>query len=632
MEASNHSKPAFDRRMSSRRVATASKSSLPMGTDENEDLPTLHALPSVLQALASDSMEARHAVLTQLNALIDSLPAEDLPEVCSIIRGSGTCAVLVNFLDEQALHEDALLALSNIASDAVDTRAAETRARLNDRGVVEHILPHLWSESFETVLYALAALVHFVNDLSQVRAFRLAKATRRVEELTASDDDVLVQFAQSCLYGMRAAAIALMSIVVQSLVRGFLLRVRLRRARAAAAQRDRDELATEIQRAREVVRALDAIRALEAAADSAATENTLERAGESANAHRDAEDKASAGRGVEGSATPRVGRKGRQPHQSQSPKSVLSWRHSKPMRPLEALERSAQIFDPRGQIKPTRQRQMTTMPFSSERRAVATEPLLPLGLAGLDRRGLQLDGNGRILLPATAHAPVPMQIPVRSATAIPRDRHATFAQLRIADRTRAHQNHLAASRSIESIRYSGERLGSSTTSMPSLPSLGTLKRQSPSTVPLQLSNLLSQSSARLVDIFRLMDTNGNGRLEPWELKAALSTLGYEATVRDASWQNASLPTKLYSERMWLLRCVQDEQEVTDLLHEFGGWNGSVTYGDLKRALSQRPAGISWHAGWCRNTIKSRDGGSPGRPMRGRVRFLSGGPPRSAGGL
>lgn len=67
----------------------------------------------------------------------------------------------------------------------------------------------------------------------------------------------------------------------------------------------------------------------------------------------------------------------------------------------------------------------------------------------------------------------------------------------------------------------------------------------------------------------------------------------------------------------------------NLISELGGEeSGYVTYSDLKRALSQRAVGISWHAGWCRNTIKSRDGGAPGRSHRrleGRVRFFAGGP-------
>lgn len=289
----------LDQRQPSRRVSGKLPVAAADPVDELDDWRPSPSgdLSSVLAGLNSGSDAEQLQSLTLLVSLIDDLPSDGLPPLCCTLRDCGACALLVDLLDKQALHQDVLLVLGNIAADAVDPEAFRTREVLTQCGIIRSILPYLWSESYESVLYALSSMVHFVGDVSQLEAFRLAKARIRIQELASSDDEMLATFASSCLEGMAGASVAVLVVVVQSVTRGFLLRIRLKKAKArltakreaaaaekkAAAEKLRlAEKAAEFKRAEAAKAAEDEDRARRAAAKAAQEEAAIRKAARAA--------------------------------------------------------------------------------------------------------------------------------------------------------------------------------------------------------------------------------------------------------------------------------------------------------------------------------------------------------------
>eukprot|EP00900_Chrysochromulina_parva_P005507 jgi/Chrpa1/14958/Chrysochromulina_OHIO_Genome00024020-RA len=162
-------------------------------------------LETMIKELTSGTEAARQTALAWLVDLIDGLPTAELLSVCAELRESGACAMLVKLLAVPALHEDALLVLSNIAADAVDVHAKQTRELLKREDVMNSIFPYLWTESYESVLYALAALVHFVDDVSQIQGLLIASARLRLQQIVEEGDDMLATFATSCIKRMPEA-------------------------------------------------------------------------------------------------------------------------------------------------------------------------------------------------------------------------------------------------------------------------------------------------------------------------------------------------------------------------------------------------------------------------------------------
>ena len=56
------------------------------------------------------------------------------------------------------MRENALLLLSNIVADAIDVEAAKTRTALKLESPLESLLPLLWTESYEELLFTLGIL------------------------------------------------------------------------------------------------------------------------------------------------------------------------------------------------------------------------------------------------------------------------------------------------------------------------------------------------------------------------------------------------------------------------------------------------------------------------------------------
>ena len=480
----------LETRPSSRRIAgrLLPKDTSIAGPVEYEMPP----LETMIKELTSGTEAARQTALAWLVDLIDGLPTAELLSVCAELRESGTCAMLVKLLAVPALHEDALLVLSNIAADAVDVHAKQTRELLKREDVMNSIFPYLWTESYESVLYALAALVHFVDDVSQIQGLLIASARLRLQQIVEEGDDMLATFATSCIKRMPEA-----TAMEKEAVRA----AEEQRAAMEAALPDTE---SEGEKARALIQSLEKIKAMEAAAEIAAKAAALERTTRThAERSRDRVAKAGAERAskaIEESLKRRVETDNRsngahRGHQSSHSRAGLfappARRQSDEaaprtaaevwIRPLNAFERSARILDPQGNFKPNILRPSALTPLGVRVRQPPTalppdEPLLPLGLAGLDRQGLKVDHNGRIVPPAGLRSPRP-----RRAALLSRRRLASLGskidQLRFPDLTRAHTHTslLTFAQGTAEVKRRGDPNLTVSASMPTLPSLRSLQ-------------------------------------------------------------------------------------------------------------------------------------------------------------
>ena len=467
--------------------------------DTNVAGPVEYKMPlleTMIKELTSGTDAARQTALAWLVDLIDGLPTAELLSVCAELRESGACAILVKLLAIPALHEDALLVLSNIAADAVDTHAKQTRELLKREDVMNSIFPYLWAESYESVLYALAALVHFVDDVSHIQGLLIASARLRLQQIVDEGDDMLATFATSCFKRMPEATV---------LEKEAVLAAEEQRAAMEAALPDTE---SEGEKARALIQTLEKIKAMEAASDlaaeiaakAAALERTTRMHAEQsrdrvANAGAERASKAieeSLRRRVETDSRSNGAHRGHQsshsraglhapPARRQSDEAAPCTAAEVWIRPLKAFERSARILDPQGNFKPNILRQAALTPLGVRVRQPPTalppdEPLLPLGLAGLDRQGLKVDHNGRIVPPAGLRSPRP-----RRAALLSRRRLASLGskidQLRFPDLTRAHTHtsHLTFAQGTAEVKRRGDPNLTVSASMPTLPSLRSLQ-------------------------------------------------------------------------------------------------------------------------------------------------------------
>ena len=66
------------------------------------------------------------------------------------------------------------------------------------------MLPHLWSEVYDTVLYALGTLLNLCADVAYVEMLQEAQVPTRLQELAESGDTHLERFAKGCFFSSLA--------------------------------------------------------------------------------------------------------------------------------------------------------------------------------------------------------------------------------------------------------------------------------------------------------------------------------------------------------------------------------------------------------------------------------------------
>ena len=150
-----------------------------------DDDPLASVLPSLVDGLrASDDYE-KVECLYQLAQIVDSAYGDEAISVCAFLRehrGIENIVELVKHSDEW-LHQTALLVLGNLATDAVDPRADETRAQLKATGGFESLLQHLFSTNTLTVTYALGAIRNTCAEPDYVLLMQQKGVVRRLQVL-----------------------------------------------------------------------------------------------------------------------------------------------------------------------------------------------------------------------------------------------------------------------------------------------------------------------------------------------------------------------------------------------------------------------------------------------------------------
>jgi len=106
-----------------------------------------------------------------------------------------------------ALHQLALVLVGNLASEAVDPEAQYTKAILKRRGAFGAVLPHLFSDDWTTLLYALGATQNLCTETQYVEELTAANGLERLQEILSMDDPQLAPFAQGCLDNVRQARV-----------------------------------------------------------------------------------------------------------------------------------------------------------------------------------------------------------------------------------------------------------------------------------------------------------------------------------------------------------------------------------------------------------------------------------------
>ena len=210
----------------------------------------LDRVPKLVDGLNDAALDVRIESLEGLALLVDSSTESDLAELCRIVRDRGGCEFLAHLMteDEPLVHQNAMLVLGNVASERVDASSVATKELLRRCGALELLIPHIWSEVYDTVLYALGALLNLCADVAYVEMLQDAQVPTRLQEIAECGDSHLERFAKGCLHNIREAILQLLALKsldctkLQALARGFLARRLARRLRA-----ERDWLAEQAQ-------------------------------------------------------------------------------------------------------------------------------------------------------------------------------------------------------------------------------------------------------------------------------------------------------------------------------------------------------------------------------------------------
>ena len=162
-------------------------------------------LPQLVGGLQAPGAADRAEALGQLAQIVDTSFGEDALVLGEYLRMSGGIDALVALLEDEEpmLHQTALLLIGNLASDAVDPNSVLTKGVLKEVGCFELLLPHLFSEDWLTLVYALGAVQNTCADAEHVGHLQQAGALPRLAALSKMGDAQIESYAQGCLANAR---------------------------------------------------------------------------------------------------------------------------------------------------------------------------------------------------------------------------------------------------------------------------------------------------------------------------------------------------------------------------------------------------------------------------------------------
>ncbi|KAL1526364.1 hypothetical protein AB1Y20_015078 [Prymnesium parvum] len=159
----------------------------------------------LVAALRSANPQEQGSALTQLAQLVDISFGEEAERLCAQLRAHGAMEEIGRLLEapEPYNHQMALLLVGNVASDAVDSQASLTRARLQRVDAFSKLLRYVFSSDWITLVYALGAVQNTCTELEYVEMMQRAGCVPRLQDLIRQGDEPIQQYAQGCLTNMR---------------------------------------------------------------------------------------------------------------------------------------------------------------------------------------------------------------------------------------------------------------------------------------------------------------------------------------------------------------------------------------------------------------------------------------------
>ena len=143
----------------------------------------LSILPTLIEGLEAFDDYDKVESLFQLAQIIDSAFGDEAAYVCQFLRdndGINNLLAMVENPDEW-LHQTSLLVIGNVATEALDPNAAETKRKIKEVGGFEKMLPHLYSENSTTVTYALGAIRNTCAEREYVMLMQRNGVVRRLQ-------------------------------------------------------------------------------------------------------------------------------------------------------------------------------------------------------------------------------------------------------------------------------------------------------------------------------------------------------------------------------------------------------------------------------------------------------------------
>ena len=159
----------------------------------------------IMDALKGGDDSQKEDALGNLAQIMDTSYGEDAEALCEYLRIAGGVALIAGLLAhaEPGIHQTALLLIGNIASDAVDPKAALTKKVLKRINAFDTLLGHLYSSDWMTLVYALGAVQNTCTEFEYVERMQEMGAVGRLQELVRAGDPQLEQYAKGCLANMR---------------------------------------------------------------------------------------------------------------------------------------------------------------------------------------------------------------------------------------------------------------------------------------------------------------------------------------------------------------------------------------------------------------------------------------------
>ncbi len=161
------------------------------------------SLAEVVTGLLADE-ETSAMAGRQLAEIVDNVEGGKAQAVGAAIRDFGAMQPLLEMLKREDTQQDALRVIGNLASEAVDARAEETKILLHELGGFDEVLPLIYSPSDTTLVYALGAVQNLCTRAEYARRMRQTFADERLRQICQTGKSDLRRFADGCLKNMAA--------------------------------------------------------------------------------------------------------------------------------------------------------------------------------------------------------------------------------------------------------------------------------------------------------------------------------------------------------------------------------------------------------------------------------------------